>query len=100
MGDFLRKNESTPYTQSFLVAGVPFRISTNFRPFFEVAQQTFWRANTPEIVPAFSIRLWVDRHSESAPPWPKPYLRGNKMLVYASFGAGNFLLIDLATRRI
>jgi len=100
MGDFLRKNEPTPYTQNFLVAGVPFRISSNFRPIFEIAQQTFWRAHTPEIVPAFSIRLWVDRHNESAPPWPQPYLRGNERLVYASFAPGNFLLVDLATRRI
>jgi len=100
MGDFLRKNESTPYTQSFLVAGAPFRISTNFRPILEIAQQTFWRAHTPEIEPAFSIRLWVDRHGESAPPWPQPYLRGNRTLVYASFAPGNFLLVDLASRRI
>jgi hypothetical protein len=100
MGDFLRKNARTPYLKNFAGAGTTYRVRTNSRSILGALSMTFSSLSTPSSRPAFGMRFWVDLKSESAPPWPRPYIRGWEDLIYASFAPGNFGLIDLHSRRI
>ena len=100
MGDFLRKNASTPLTEYFLAAGVPFRLSTNSPSILMAARESFSAADTKAPQPEFSMRFWADSNSHTRGPWPKPYLRGLDQLVYAGFEEGSFALVDLRSHRI
>jgi len=100
MGDFLRKNASTPLTEHFLAARVPCRLSTNSPSILAAARESFSAADPNGQRPEFSMRFWADSNKHSAGPWPKPYLRGLDQLVYAGFDEGSFVLVDLCSHRI
>src|SRR5215469_9089545 len=99
MGDFLRKNASTPLTEHFLAAGVPCRLSTNSPSILAAARESLSAADTKAQRLELFMRFWSDSNgSDSNNPirrrWPKPYLRGLDQLVYAGFDEGSFALID------
>jgi hypothetical protein len=100
MGDFLRKNASTPLREHFLAARVPCRLSTNSASILAAARESFSAADTKAQRPEFSMRFWTDSNKHSTGPWPKPYLRGLDRLVYAGFDEGSFALVDLRSHRI
>jgi len=99
MGDFLHKNASTPYTETYVAAGAVCRLTTNFPAIVSAARESFFlMPDNPQ--PVFSMRLWVDDECKSSLPWPKPYLRGLDHLVYAGFDSGSSVVINLLSRRI
>ena len=100
MGDFLRRNASTPLTEYFLAARVPFRLSTNSPSILAAAQESFSAPHTNALRPEFSMRFWADSNRHSTGPWPKPHLRGLDQFVYAGFDEGSFALVDLRGHRI
>lgn len=100
MGDFLRKNASTPLTEHVQAAGVPCRLSTNSPSILVAARESFSAADTKAQRPEFSMRFWADSNNHTRGPWPKPYLRGLDQLVYAGFEEGSFALVDLRGHRI
>lgn len=100
MGDFLRKNASTPLTEYFLAAGVPCRLSTNSPSILLAARESFSAPDRNAPKPDFSMRFWADSNNHTSGPWPKPHLRGLDELVYAGFEEGSFALVDLRGHRI
>lgn len=99
MGDFLRKNASTPYSNSFSAAGVCVEVVTNSTEILRAAAETFDQA-CPIQKPAVLMRLWDDGSCADEPRWPRPHLRGIDDLVYAGFDRGSFALIDLRSLTI
>lgn len=100
MGDFLRKNAPTPWTERYLVAGVLTAIATNSQNILKAARESFCPVQDVRTGPLMHWRFWVDPHGNSQPPWPKPFFRGMDHLIFAGLHEDSSMLIDLQTRRV
>lgn len=100
MGDFLHRHASTPYAQTYLVAGAACQLLTNSTSMLKAAGDSFILELNSIGEPDLTMRLWVDSRPKARPPWPKPYVRGHAHLVYAGFDPGSSIMINLTTRRI
>ena len=97
--DFLHRKAKTPFSKCFLAAGILFRFAANCKSLFEIASNTLYLPSVSEEVD-FSARFWVDKSDRTGPSWPKPYVRGLDHVIFARFGAGSSLVVDLKRRHI
>jgi len=97
--DFLRKRAQMPWTERYLMAGVLGAISTNSQEILAAAGASFCPADDFPSEPRMHMRLWVDPHGTTQPPWPKPVFRGLDHLIFAGLDAQNSILIDRQRRR-
>jgi hypothetical protein len=84
----------------FLVAGSVWLITTNSAEILAAARETFQPANDVGRPTALTITCFVDSKIREEKPWPRPHFRGLDHLVYASYGPGSSMLIDLQLRRV
>jgi hypothetical protein len=98
-GDFLRKSAQTPLRGYFMAAGAACELSTNCESILEAARETFQPVSPPAADADFRLRFWIDDGLTSAPPWPKPYVRGLGDMIFAGLDAQNSLLVDRRTLR-
>ncbi len=99
VGDFLRKEAQTPFTEHYLMAGAPGVISTNSESILAAARECFCLLDTPYCEPRLYLRFWVDPKGATQPPWPKPFFRGLDHLIFAGFDRQSSILVDLRSRR-
>jgi hypothetical protein len=99
-GDFFHRDAQTPLHQRFVTAGAVCTLQTNFEPIIQVAHEVFLPVESSNRGTDLSLRLWVDHHSRSQPPWPKPYVRGLDHLVFAGFDSESSVLVDVCNRRV
>ena len=97
--DFLHRKAKTPFSKCFLAAGILFRFAANCKSLFEIDSNTLYLPSVSEEVD-FSARFWVDKSDRTGPSWPKPYVRGLDHVIFARFGAGSSLVVDLKRRHI
>jgi hypothetical protein len=81
-------------------AGSIWRIRTNSRAILRSAEQTLEVVDGRGLAPDLSLHFAVDFGLADKRPWPKPHFRGMSHLVYASYGSGNAMLIDLLRRSV
>jgi hypothetical protein len=98
--DFLKKEAKTPFCEMFLVAGVVCRIQTNSESILAAARDSFLPLKSSQPVVELHLRLWVDPEGTTQPPWPKPYFRGLRNLVFGGFDSQSSVMVDLTSRRI
>jgi hypothetical protein len=91
---------SLPLEARFLVAGSVWLIATNATEILAAARQTFQPANDVMSPIALTIGCYADSGIREGKPWPQPHFRGLDHLVYAGFGPGSSMLIDLRLRRV
>ena len=89
-----------PFEARFVVAGSIWLIATNAAEIVSAAEKTFQRTNDTTSPVALTISCYVDQELSARPPWPQPHFRGLDHLVYAGYGAGSSMLIDLQRRRV
>jgi hypothetical protein len=99
-GNFLCKDAATPLCEDYAAAGAVCSFSTNCEALLEAARESFLPVEASPVSPDFSVRFWVDHNNAPKPPWPKPYVRGLKHLVFAGFDSESSMLADLRTRRV
>lgn len=93
-----RLNSPTP--AQFLAAGSVWRVSCSAREILEVMGEAFQRLDRASSHVDLDVTFHVDPAVCEAPPWPQPYFRGLEHMVYASYGPGSSMLIDLLTPRV
>lgn len=98
--DFLHKDAETNLCEDYLAAGARCRLSTNSEQVLQAARETFLPLVSPVEAIAFSMRFWVDDTNPSQPPWPKPYVRGFRHLIFAGFDEVSSLVANLRTRQV
>ncbi|MGH9477723.1 MAG: HPr kinase/phosphorylase [Terriglobales bacterium] len=86
-----------PWEGSFWLAGVCCQVATNCPELLGMFSSSLPSSDDAGLAGSgyFRLRCWVDESLTGAAPWPKPYFRGLKHLVFASFGLDNALLLDL-----
>jgi hypothetical protein len=89
-----------PFNQRFAVAGSIWLISTNAPEIVSAAGATFQSVNDTTLPADLTISCYVDPELRAKPPWPQPNFRGLDHLVYAEYGSGGSMLIDLQRRRV
>jgi hypothetical protein len=91
---------SLPFEARFLVAGSVWLISSNAAEILAAARETFQPANDLTSPIVLTIRCYVDSDIREEKPWPQPHFRGLDHLVYAAYGPGSSMLMDLQGRRV
>jgi len=91
---------SLPLEARFLVAGSVWLITTNSPEILAAARETFRPANAVGLPTALTVTCFVDSTIREEKPWPQPHFRGLDHLVYAAYGPGSSMLIDLRLRRV
>ena len=94
------RGSSLPLEARFLVAGSVWLVTTNAAEILAAARETFQPANNVVSPFALTISCYVDSKIREEKPWPQPHFRGLDHLVYASYGPGSSMLIDLRLRRV
>jgi hypothetical protein len=89
-----------PFNQRFAVAGSVWLIATNAPEIVSAAGETFQSVNDTTLPVALKISCYVDPELRSKQPWPQPHFRGLDHLVYAGYGSGGSMIIDLQRRRV
>jgi hypothetical protein len=87
-------------TAQFLAAGSVWRVSCSSREILQVMGEAFQPLDRGGSPVDLDITFRVDPSLCEAPPWPTPYFRGLEHMVYAAYGSGSSMLIDLQTPRI
>jgi hypothetical protein len=91
---------SLSFEARFLVAGSVWLIASNSAEILTAARETFPSCDDATAPAALTINCFVDSHIRESPPWPQPHFRGLDHLVYAAYGPGSSMLIDLHRRRV
>lgn len=89
-----------PFTAQFLAAGSVWQVSSNSPEIFEVMGEAFQPLDRSGSPVDLDIAFRVDPSLGEAPPWPQPYFRGLEHMVYAAYGPGTSMLVDLQTPRV
>jgi len=88
-----------PFQARFLVAGSVWFIATNAPEILAAASDTFLPADDGSPID-LKISCLVDVELRAEKPWPQPHFRGLDQFVYAAFGTGGTMLIDLHQRHV
>ncbi len=91
---------SLPLHARFLVAGSVWLVTTNSTEILAAARETFQPADDVTSSISLTISCYVDSEICEEKPWPQPHFRGLDHLVYAAYGPGSSMLIDLRLRRV
>lgn len=91
---------TVPFRARFLVAGSVWVIAANAPEIMAAARDTFQPADDSARSVALTVSCFVDSERCAEPPWPQPHFRGLGHFVYAAYGAGGSMLIDLRQRRV
>jgi hypothetical protein len=89
-----------PFQARFLVAGSVWLVATNAPEILAAARETFQLADAASEPIALRLSCFVDPELRAEKPWPQPHFRGLDHLVYAAYGDGGAMLIDLRQRRV
>jgi hypothetical protein len=89
-----------PFEGRFAVAGSVWLIATNAPEILAAARETFQPAEGAGRPIALKVCCFVDSELCAEKPWPQPHFRGLDHFVYAAYGAGASMLIDLRQRRV
>ena len=89
-----------PFEARFLVAGSVWVIAANAPEILAAARDTFQPADDTSRPIALKVSCFVDSELGAEKPWPQPHFRGLGHFVYAAYGAGGAMLIDLRQRRV
>jgi len=93
-------NSSLPIPAYFLAAGSVWRVSCSSREILEVMGEAFQPLDRGGSHVDLDINFHVDPALCETPPWPQPYFRGLEHMVYAAYGLGSSMLVDLQTPRV
>lgn len=98
----LARNIELPlsFEARFLVAGTVWLIASNAGEILEAAGESLQPANDATAPVALTFTLFVDSGMFAKPPWPPPHFRGLDQFVYAEYGSGASILMDLQRRRV
>ena len=88
------------HKERFAVCGSSWEVSCDSPQLLAVLREWFEPAGSLTSPPDLSLAFSVDRVRPEQPPWPQPYFRGLDHLVYAAYGPGNSMLIDLRTCQV
>jgi hypothetical protein len=97
--DFLKREAQTPLHELFVAGGAACEIRTNSTSILKAVRESFLPVKDTKQDPEFGMRFWVDSRGGGQPPWPKPYVRGLDQIVFAGFGSGSSILINLRNRQ-
>jgi hypothetical protein len=75
-------------------------IAANAPEILAAARETFQPADGAAGEIALKVSCFVDSELRGEKPWPRPHFRGLDHFVYAAYGAGGAMLIDLRQRRV
>jgi len=89
-----------PFEARFVVAGSIWQITANAPEILAAARETFQPADGAAGKIALKVSCFVDSELRGEKPWPHPRFRGLDHFVYAAYGAGGAMLIDLHQRRV
>lgn len=89
-----------PFQARFLVAGSVWFISANAPEILAAARDTFQLAGDDDGPIDLKISCFVDSELHAEKPWPQPHFRGLDQFVYAAYGTGGSMLIDLRQRQV
>jgi hypothetical protein len=89
-----------PFGARFIVAGSVWLIASNSAEILTAARNTFQDANDVTSPIALTVSCYVDSEIREEKPWPRPFFRGLDHLVYAAYGLGSSMLIDVRQRRV
>jgi hypothetical protein len=89
-----------PFEARFLVAGSVWLIASNAAEILTAARETFQPADEVTAPVALTLSCYVDSEMSAKPPWPQPHFRGLDHLIYAAYGLGGSMLMDLRQRRV
>jgi hypothetical protein len=84
----------------YLAAGSVWRVSCSSREILQVMGEAFQPLDPGSSHVDLDVTFRVDPALCEAPPWPQPYFRGLEHMVYAAYGPGSSMLIDLLTPRV
>lgn len=100
MSDFFKTQARTPLTENFLIASLTCHLATNSEALLECVRKQFAPLTSTAVSPDFTFRVWVDGAAQQQPSPERPHFRGIGEMVVASFDRRNFLLMDVAKRRV
>lgn len=89
-----------PMRAQFLAAGSVWRVSCSSREILQVMGEAFQPLDRGDSHVDLDISFRVDPTLCETPPWPKPYFRGLDHMVYAAYGPGSSMLVDLQAPRV
>ena len=93
-----------PTLAYFLAAGSVWRVSCDSRAILQVMGEAFQSLDFGDpqldLEVDLDITFSVDPALRETQPWPQPYFRGLDHMVYAAYGQGSSMLIDLQTPRV
>ena len=89
-----------PFQARFLVAGSVWFIAANAPEILAAARDTFQPADDDCGPIDLKISCFVDSELRAEKPWPQPHFRGLDQFVYAAYGTGGTMLIDLHRRQV
>jgi len=89
-----------PFQARFLVAGSVWFIASNAPEVLTAASDTFLPADDDDGPIDLKISCFVDSELRAEKPWPQPHFRGLDQFVYAAYGTGGTMLIDLRQRHV
>ncbi|HEX5483896.1 MAG TPA: hypothetical protein VFZ08_14835, partial [Terriglobia bacterium] len=99
MSDFFKTQARTPFEERFLIASLACDLTTNSEAVLERVRQQFLPVAGAG-APDFTFRVWVDAAAQPQPSPESPHFRGIGEIVVASFDRRNFLLMNVAKRRV
>lgn len=89
-----------PIEARFVVAGSAWHIATNAPELLATFRETFQVTDGATGPLALKVSCFVNPELCGEKPWARPHFRGLDHLVYAAYGAGGAMLIDLRQRRV
>jgi hypothetical protein len=89
-----------PMRAQFLAAGSIWQVSCSSPEILQVMGEAFQPLDRGNAQVDLDISFRVDPTLSETPPWPQPYFRGLDHMVYAAYGTGSSMLVDLQARRI
>lgn len=89
-----------PMRAQFLAAGSIWRVCCSSPEILQVMGEAFQPLDRGNAQVDLDISFRVDPTLCETPPWPQPYFRGLDHMVYAAYGTGSSMLVDLQARRI
>ena len=89
-----------PFEARFAVAGSVWLIAANAPEILAAAGETFQLSEDASAPIGLRVSCFVDPELRAEKPWPQPHFRGLDHFVYAVYGAGGAMLIDLRQRRV
>ena len=88
-----------PFEARFVVAGSIWRIATNAPVILDAVGESLPASDGAVGPIALQVSCFVNSELRGEKPWTQPHFRGLDHLVYAAYGAGGAMLIDLRQRR-